>query len=325
MSRFSALVRWAGVELNTTSHAEKLLSGLGALLALGAVCTVCHLWLDGTAAILVASSMGASAVLLFAVPHGTLSQPWPVIGGHLVSAAIGVACQQWLGSTWLTPALATGLAICAMQYLGCLHPPGGATALAAVIGGPAIHQLGYGYLVTPILVNVALLMAVALIFNNLFSWRRYPLAWMPARAQGVHDAAGRDLLSQEDLNAALRSQNSIVAVSTEELAELFEVALKQARQGKRPLEIKDGECYSNGLVGAEWSVRRVVRQLGQSGKRRVHYKVVAGADAGSTGSVAYMEFLGWARVYVHEVEGLWLRQPATPPTDRPGEPEALAS
>ena len=88
-------------------------------------------------------SMGASAVLLFAVPHSALGQLWNVIGGHLISAAIGVACYQWLPSNGIAAGASVGLAIGAMYYTRCIHPPGGATALAAVIGGQNIHALGY--------------------------------------------------------------------------------------------------------------------------------------------------------------------------------------
>ena len=95
-------------------------------------------------------SMGASAVLLFAVPHSALGQLWNVIGGHLISAGIGVACYQWLPSNGIAAGASVGLAIGAMYYTRCIHPPGGATALAAVIGGPNIHALGYQYRATSI-------------------------------------------------------------------------------------------------------------------------------------------------------------------------------
>ena len=91
----------------------------------------------------IVTSMGASVVLLFAVPHSALGQLWNVIGGHLISAAIGVACYQWLPSNGIAAGASVGLAIGAMYYTRCIHPPGGATALAAVIGGQNIHALGY--------------------------------------------------------------------------------------------------------------------------------------------------------------------------------------
>ena len=61
-----------------------------------------------------------------------------------------------------------------MYYTRCIHPPGGATALAAVIGGPNIHALGYQYTLTPIAINTAIILLVGLLFNALFHWRRYP-------------------------------------------------------------------------------------------------------------------------------------------------------
>ena len=91
----------------------------------------------------IVTSMGASAVLLFAVPHSSLGQLWNVIGGHLISAAIGVACYQWLPSNGIAAGASVGLAIGAMYYTRCIHPPGGATALVAIIDGQNIHALGY--------------------------------------------------------------------------------------------------------------------------------------------------------------------------------------
>jgi CBS-domain-containing membrane protein len=118
--------------------------------------------------------MGASAVLLFAVPEGPLSQPWAVVGGHLFSAVVGVLCAHLVVDPLLASAIAVGAAIGAMQVLRCVHPPGGATALSAVVGGPAVHALGMQYVLTPVLLNAAVIVAVAVAFNGLLGKRRYP-------------------------------------------------------------------------------------------------------------------------------------------------------
>lgn len=118
--------------------------------------------------------MGASAVLLFVVPHGQLSQPWAATGGQLISAAVGVVCAQRIQPPVLAAAAAVSLAVLAMHYARCIHPPGGATALAAVIGGPSIHALGYAFIVRPVMINALTILAIAFAFNNLFRWRRYP-------------------------------------------------------------------------------------------------------------------------------------------------------
>jgi len=97
--------------------------------------------------------MGASAVLLFAVPASPLAQPWSVIGGNLVAATIGVACAQMVDAPMLAAALAIALAIGAMFALRCIHPPSGAVALTAVLGGPAIHAMGFSFVLAPVAVN----------------------------------------------------------------------------------------------------------------------------------------------------------------------------
>ena len=90
-SRISGIL---GIEPSTVSHTERLVSALGSLLVILMVFYTSRLYLGPTATLLVVPSMGASAVLLFAVPHGALSQPWNVLGGHLVSAVIGVSCAM---------------------------------------------------------------------------------------------------------------------------------------------------------------------------------------------------------------------------------------
>ena len=117
--------------------------------------------------------MGASAVLLFLLPASPLAQPWAILGGNLVSALIGVSCAQLLGHSVAVAALAGALAAAAMLALRCLHPPGGAVALTAVLGSPSVQLLGYGFAFWPVGINSAFMLLVALLFNNL-SGHRYP-------------------------------------------------------------------------------------------------------------------------------------------------------
>jgi CBS-domain-containing membrane protein len=163
-----------GVAENTTGHVEKWLSGVGSLMGILGVIFISRHFLEADALPWVVASMGASAVLLFAAPHGPMSQPWPLVGGHLVSAVIGMACALWLQDINIAAALAVALAIVAMHYLRCIHPPGGATALTAVVGGESFHALGFQYVITPVLINVIMVLLIAVIFNYAFPWRRYP-------------------------------------------------------------------------------------------------------------------------------------------------------
>jgi len=128
-----------GVGLTHVGHGERFIAVAGALLGIALYWGISIQVVGPESATLIVASVGAGAVLLFAVPHGVLSQPWPAIGGHLISAIIGVSCVQWIEIPWL--AAAVGLAVLAMHYARCLHPPGGATALVAVIGGADIHAL----------------------------------------------------------------------------------------------------------------------------------------------------------------------------------------
>lgn len=142
-----------GVELIPFSFTEKAISGTGGFLAIFIIFQMSHMVL-GDDAYLIVASMGAATVLLFAVPHGPLSQPWPLFGGNLISACIGVTAAQLIPDLFTSAAVAVGGAITIMYFLKCIHPPGGATALSAVVGGEAVHSLGYTYVITPVLLNV---------------------------------------------------------------------------------------------------------------------------------------------------------------------------
>jgi len=167
--------------------------------------------------------MGASAVLLFAVPASPLAQPWSIIGGNLVSALIGVSCQQWLGHGGAVAALAGATAVMAMFALRCLHPPGGAVALTAVLGGPAIHQLGYGFALWPVAANSAFMLVLALLLNNA-SGRSYPHHGpSQPRPHGTRDPlpSHRAGHLKEDLDAALASFGEVLDIDRDDLEEIM--------------------------------------------------------------------------------------------------------
>jgi CBS-domain-containing membrane protein len=127
---------------------------------------------------LLIGSFGASAVLVYGAIKSPLAQPRNLVGGHIISGLIGMACYQLFGGTlWLAAAMAVSLAIVAMLATKTLHPPGGATALIAVIGGEKVHNLGYLYAFIPAGAGAVILLAVALIVNNLAKNRKYPEYW----------------------------------------------------------------------------------------------------------------------------------------------------
>lgn len=124
-------------------------------------------------------SFGASAVLVYGAIESPLAQPRNIIGGHIISALIGVYCYQLFPSQlWLAASLAVAGSIAAMHLTKTLHPPGGATALIAVIGSPQLHDIGYRYALAPVARGAFILLFVALIVNNIPKGRKYPQFWL---------------------------------------------------------------------------------------------------------------------------------------------------
>ncbi len=130
--------------------------------------------------IFLVGSFGASAVLIYGVPQSELSQPRNLIGGHILSACIGITVYKYIPlEISLLSALAVSLSIVLMHFTRTLHPPGGATALIAVIGSSQIHELGYQFVMTPIATGAFILLIIALAVNNMSKnpKRHYPRYW----------------------------------------------------------------------------------------------------------------------------------------------------
>lgn len=148
---------------------------LGAFVGIGLLALAASWWPEWQ--LLIIGSFGASAVLLYAAPDVPFAQPRNLIGGHLVSAFVGVACFLYVPDiVALREATAVATAIAVMMVTRTIHPPGGATALIAVIGSDAIHQMGWGY-VFPVLVGAVVLLVISLASNNLYKAGSYPERW----------------------------------------------------------------------------------------------------------------------------------------------------
>ncbi|MEC8568079.1 MAG: HPP family protein, partial [Pseudomonadota bacterium] len=150
-----------------------ILSGVGALCGLAISSLISWYVLGGINAWYIAP-MGASSVLLFAVPNSPLAQPWNVIIGNILAGVIGVTCTQLLSDSTTAFSLAVGFAIFMMMTTDSLHPPSGAVAITAVLGGDAVHRLGFHFILYPVLLNSILLLVFAVFFNRLIG-RHYPL------------------------------------------------------------------------------------------------------------------------------------------------------
>jgi CBS domain-containing membrane protein len=235
---------------------EKLLGAVGALVGtLGLVAASSYFVGPGEWAFVIAS-MGASAALFFAAPHSPMAQPWPFVGGHFISAGIGVSCYLLIPDTYMAASLAVAASIFVMHLLHCLHPPGGATALIAVLGGSEIHQLGYGFLLAPVGVNVLVFLLMALLINNFIPGRRYPPpAQREAKTKPASELPGWPLgkfgLSPGDLENALKEMRTYIDVNETDLEEIYTRATLHAHQ-RRMGVIHVGDVMTHAVVTAEY-------------------------------------------------------------------------
>jgi CBS domain-containing membrane protein len=190
---------------------------LGATLGMGLVAFVSHSALGSAPGSLwLLAPMGASAVLVFGVPASPLAQPWAVLGGNAISALVGVACARWIADPVIAAGLAVPLAILAMLSLRCLHPPGGAMALSAVLS----HWVGLEFPWQPLLLNMLVMLAAAVVYNSL-TGRPYP----HVQTRGPGHATDTHLrFTQEDLDTALAQYNQILDVSRDDLEGLLQQA-----------------------------------------------------------------------------------------------------
>lgn len=197
---------------------ERMIAALGAALGIALSGGVAALSVGSHAALLLAAPIGASAVLVFAVPSSPLAQPWPVVGGCTISTLVGFGVAGLLGHGPIAAGLAVGLAILLMSLLRCLHPPGGACALLAVLGSAVLGQ-GVGFALVPMGLNALLLVLAGIAFHR-FSGHSYPHRPVPAP---VHPR-----VLPEDIDAALEQAHESFDVSREDLAALLEAAEQHA-------------------------------------------------------------------------------------------------
>ncbi len=154
-------------------------SWVGAFFGILPLAYLNHIHLEKTDVVMIIGSFGASAVLVYGAIRSPLAQPRNLIGGHILSALVGVTVYKLLaGQLWLAAPVAVATAIALMHATKTLHPPGGATALIAVIGSPKIHALGYIYALVPVGAGAVIMLLVALLINNIPPHRRYPEFWL---------------------------------------------------------------------------------------------------------------------------------------------------
>jgi CBS domain-containing membrane protein len=201
----------------------------------------------------IVAPMGASAVLLFAVPASPLAQPWSVIGGNTISALVGISVRQLVHEPMAATGVAVGLAIVAMSLARCLHPPGGAAALTTIIGGPSVAAAGFTFALVPVCLNSILLVSVGLVFHK-FSHRSYPHvpAIVPANTHATTDPAPQYPVEFQasDIDAALEDLGEAFDIEKEDLDRLLIQAESHALSRSHS-ELSCGDVMSPNIISVE--------------------------------------------------------------------------
>ncbi|NKM58244.1 hypothetical protein CO665_30205 [Rhizobium anhuiense] len=210
---------------------ERLIACLGALLAIGLTGVISgYLFGQGPHLPLIVAPMGASAVLLFAVPASPLAQPWSIIGGNTISALMGIVAAYFIRDPIIATGVGVSLAIGAMSFTRCLHPPGGAAALTAVLGGPVVAGWGFLFPFVPVALNSCILVGLGLLFHKL-SKRNYPHVVL--KAENTHQtidlpSAARVGFREEDVDAALEVLDETFDIDRADLGRLLQQVELQA-------------------------------------------------------------------------------------------------
>lgn len=216
---------------------ERVLACSGALIGIGLTALLSSLIVEAAWDLpLIVAPMGATAVLLFAVPASPLAQPWPILFGNTLSALVGVTAAHLIHAPVAAVAVAVGLAILLMSLTRSLHPPGGASALLAALGGPTVATYGFLFPLVPVALNCALLLACGLLFHRI-SGHSYPHRPVPAPAK-LHETQDRPPplrsgFRSEDVDAALAAVGETFDVDRDDLEALLRRVEQQALQRVR--------------------------------------------------------------------------------------------
>lgn len=227
------LQRNAGQSLSSIPLWQRIKVAMAAFVALFIVTLTSQTLADPTSTIILLASMGASSVLLFGLPNSPLAKPWSFIGGHMISAAIGLVCSHLFTDLALMAAVTIGCVLFVMYIFECMHPPGGATALVPVIASTD-QLLGYDFLLFPVALNVLVMLVVSLVLHRILlnAPHAAPKNPLPIELAPNISPLQRLGLQKDDLLTALNSFSTVVDISEHDLEEIYSRAQLHAYQRK---------------------------------------------------------------------------------------------
>jgi len=283
----------------TVNAQERLRAVLGAVAGV-LFAALLSRWLGGATSAVpwLVAPVGASAVLVFAVPASPLAQPWAVVGGNTVSALVGITCANLIGDPAVAGAVAVSLAIGMMFARRCLHPPGGAMALSSVL----THATSYHWALYPALTNSALLVLAGMVYNSA-TGRRYPHVQVaPPKAPGT----AQSRVSKADIDVVLARYNQVLDISRDDLENLLQDAEMEAY--RRQLgEIRCADIMTRELITVEFgtSLQEAWTMLRKHGVKSL--PVVDKLNR-IVGIITLADFMRHANVDLHEGFGERLRE-----------------
>lgn len=248
LEKSRAYLRTFVPEAIAISNAEKLRASVGALLGIFITALIGYFFQTTTDQYFpqLIAPMGASAVLLFALPSSPLAQPWSIMGGNTIAAMIGITCTLMFSDVSVAASVAVSVAIVVMLLLRCLHPPSGAVAITAVMSEPTLYAHNYSFVII-VLLNSLSLLIVAIVFNNL-TQHRYPNRHSNTPSSDSDNKLG---ITAEEMDQVFKQHNQVLDISREDLQTLFKQAQLQAHRRKFG-EIICKDMMSTNVLKAEY-------------------------------------------------------------------------
>lgn len=295
---------------------DRLVACVGMTLSIGMTGALCSLALGRSPYLpLLVAPVGASAVLLFTVPSSPLAQPWPIVGGNVISATIGILVSAMIDDAVLASGVAVAVAVAAMSLTRSLHPPGGAAALTAVLAGSPLASGGYMFPLVPVGVNSVVLVALGWVFHRI-SRRSYPHVAPATDTKARAESPPRQLQPSflpTDVDAALDDLGETFDIDRSDIQRLLRRvelrAMSRLRSDPTCAEIMSRETMTIGPEAERQAARRLLLQTG------IRTLAVTDASGRLLGTVGLRELAVEARTVEEVMSKPRIARPDTPVID----------